>query len=79
MAASLTIFLQAMQFINTLKKIDTYRKKGPRRQQALLAHPNFSLALKLGFLTHQFTPSEFVFWLEELDKKYNPSNNLAEV
>lgn len=77
--AEIAIFLQAMQFINILKKIDTYRKKGPRRQQALLAHPNFSLSLKLGFLTHQFTPSEFVFWLEELDKKYNPSNNLAEV
>lgn len=61
----LSTFFQTMQFMSYLKKRDTYLKKGERRQRSTLMNANFNLALKLGDLTHQLTPSEILFWLHE--------------
>lgn len=70
--AEMASFFQAMQFISPLKKIETYLKKGERRQKALLFNQNFPLALKLGLLSRQITPSEFLFWLNEKERTQLP-------
>lgn len=66
--AELGIFFQAMQFIGPLKKSDIYIKKGERRQRSLVFHQSFFLSLKLGLLTHRFSPTEFLFWLKERER-----------
>ncbi|MEK6628393.1 MAG: poly(A) polymerase [Bdellovibrionota bacterium] len=66
--AELGVFFQAMEFIEPLKKIEIYSKKGERRQRSLVFNQAFSLSLKLGLLTHQFSPAEFLFWINEREK-----------
>ncbi len=66
--AELAIFFQALHFIAPLKRKEHYVKKGERRQRSLIFHPSFHLALKLGLLTHQFSPAEFLFWTNEYER-----------
>lgn len=69
--AELGVFFQAMQFIAPLKRSDSYIKKGERRQRSLVFHQTFLLSLKLGLLTHQFSPHEFLFWINERERFSN--------
>lgn len=69
--AELGIFFQAMQFIAPLKKTEAYSKKGERRQRSMVFNQTLLLSLKLGLLTHQLGPSEFLFWLKEREKFSN--------
>lgn len=66
--AELGVFFQAMQFLGPLKRREAYLKKGDRRQRSLVFHQTFLLSLKLGLLTNQFSPSEFLFWLSERER-----------
>lgn len=66
--AELGVFFQAMQFIAPLKKVELYLKKGERRQRSLVFSETFFLSLKLGLLTHQLSPADFLFWLSEREK-----------
>lgn len=66
--AELAIFFQAMQFIGPLTRIETYVKKGERRQRSMVFNQTFMLSLKLGLLTHRLGSSEFLFWLNEREK-----------
>lgn len=66
--AEVATFLQAIHLINALKRIDSYKKKGDRRQRALLNNPQLLLALKMGLLSMEISPSEFIFWMSELKK-----------
>ena len=68
----LSVFFEAMLFINPLKKIEIYLKKGERRQRSLVFNQAFLLSLKLGMLTHQLGPSEFLFWMSEREKFLPP-------
>jgi hypothetical protein len=65
-------FFQASQYVSSLKKRDTYAKKGERRQKSMVFHQTFLLSLKLGFFTYELSASEFVFWLEEREKFLKP-------
>ncbi len=66
--AELGVFFLAMQFITPLKRTEIYGKKGERRQRSLVFNQSFLLALKLGLLTHQFSPTEFLFWMSERER-----------
>lgn len=70
--AELGVFFQAMQFIAPLKRIESYTKKGERRQRSMVFHQAFMLSLKLGLLTHQLGSSEFLFWLNERERFTHP-------
>ncbi len=70
--AELAVFFGAMQFISPLKKTEIYSKKGERRQRSMIFNLSFFLSLKLGLLTHQLGPSEFLFWLNEREKFAHP-------
>ncbi len=78
--AELGTYFQAAQFITSLKKRETYLKKGDRRQRSMVYHQTFLLSLKLAFFTHQISVSEFLFWQTELERhsqsvKAQPSAN----
>lgn len=62
---------QAAHFVSSLKKRDSYLKKGERRQKSVIFHPTFLLSLKLGHFIHSLSASEFVFWCDQHDKYSN--------
>lgn len=62
---------QAVQFIASLKKRDSYLKKGERRQKSVIFHATFLLSLKLAHFVHAISGSEFVFWVSEREKYAN--------
>ncbi len=66
--AELGTYEQAAHFVSSLKKRDSYLKKGDRRQKSVVFHPTFHLSLKLGHYIYTLSPSEFVFWTSELEK-----------
>ncbi len=66
--AEMAIFFQAMEFIRLLTQIDFYLKKGERRQRSVVFHQSFFLSLKLGLLSNQISPSEYIFWMSEREK-----------
>jgi len=66
--AELGHYLQAAQFISSLKKRDSYLKKGERRQRAVVFHPTFMLSLRLAYLVHEITAAEYLFWVTEREK-----------
>lgn len=70
--AELGTYEQATQFIGSLKKRDSYLKKGERRQRSVIFHPTFLLSLKLAHFIHSISGSEFVFWVSEHEKYLNP-------
>lgn len=70
--AELAVFFQAMQFIEPLKRIEIYSKKGERRQRSIVYNLSFFLSLKLGLLIHQIGPADFLFWLNERKKFTHP-------
>lgn len=69
--AEVAVFFQAVQFINSLKKIEAYSKKGDRRKRSMVFHSTFDLSLKLGFLSYQLSPSQYLFWLEQKEIFFN--------
>lgn len=66
--AEVGVFLQSLYVMQSLKKIESYKKKGERRQRSLINNPLFPLALKLALLSMDLSPSEFIFWMNELEK-----------
>lgn len=66
--AEMGTFFQALQFVSSLKKIDSYLKKGERRKRSMLFHQTFKLSLKLAYLTSEISAGEFLFWLTEYEK-----------
>lgn len=76
--AELGTYEQATQFISSLKKRDSYLKKGDRRQKSVVFHPTFLLSLKLGHFIHTLSGSEFLFWVQEREKYMNTPTAPAE-
>lgn len=73
--AEMGVYVQAAQFISSLKKKDIYLKKGERRQKAMLFHATFLLSLKLAFFIHEISAAEFMFWLNERERHLGASAN----
>lgn len=68
--AESTVFIKSLQFMTSLKRIESYKQKGERRKFALLNNHSFDLALKLGFLSYQISAHELLFWLTEKEKAF---------
>ena len=66
--AEMGTYVQAAQFISSLRKKDVYLKKGERRQKSMLYHATFLLSLRLAYFIHEISASEFVFWVGERER-----------
>ena len=66
--AEATALLKTLQFMPSLKKIESYLQKGERRQYSLVHNHSFEFALQLGLLSYNITGTELLFWLNEKDK-----------
>lgn len=69
--AEMGTYFQAAQYITSLKKRDTYMKKGERRQRSMVFHQTFVLSLKLAFLANEISANDFLFWLNERERLGN--------
>ncbi|MNL79515.1 hypothetical protein D3C87_2061400 [compost metagenome] len=51
-----------------LKKIDTFARKGERRQMAFVTNDAFRLALKLAIMDYSLSATEIHYWLQQVEK-----------
>lgn len=52
-----------------IRDIESFKKRGARRQQGFLKHQGLAMALRLAKLEHFISPTEFAYW----DQLINPS------
>lgn len=62
------LFFKALHTMGGLKKIDTFSRKGERRQMAFVLNDGFQLALKLAIMDYSLSPTEIHYWLQQVEK-----------
>lgn len=65
------IFFHCLKLAQSLKKVDTYMRKGERRQAAFVRNDTFLLALKLAQMDYSLSPQESKFWQDQIQKHQN--------
>jgi poly(A) polymerase len=71
-------FFKALQLIHNLQKVDTYMRKGERRQMGFLRNEALPLALKLAQLDYTVSGSLLAFWVgqfKRFENKPQPRHN----
>lgn len=74
--AEATEILYAFETKEKLHSIDSFKKRGSRRQSAFLSQPSLPLAFRLATFEHELAPSEYWFWHEKLFQRDHPSGQL---
>ncbi len=73
------LFFHCMKLAQGLKKIDSYLRKGERRQSAFVMNDSFALALKLAQMDFFLSPQEAHFWEKQLERhKAGPQSSFQE-
>lgn len=67
--------LGAIELQESLRNIESYRRKGHRRQRAFLGHESFQMALRLAEFDYQLPMSVIDFWKREQSKDREFSAN----
>jgi poly(A) polymerase len=62
------IFFKALHVLGGLHKIETFARKGERRQMAFVHSDSFTLALKLAHLDYSLSGSQIQYWNQQLEK-----------
>ncbi len=62
------IFFKALHIMQGLHRIDTYSRKGERRQAAFVQNDTFDLALKLSAMDYSLSASQVQFWNQQVQK-----------
>ncbi len=57
-------FYKTLSLLNTLEKVESFRRKGPRRQKALLSNPAFKRALRWAFVDKRLSYRDLLFWFD---------------
>jgi poly(A) polymerase len=57
-------FYKTLSLLNTLEKVESFRRKGPRRQKALLANPAFTRALRWAAVDKRLSYRDLLFWFD---------------
>lgn len=64
----ITIFFKALTLMKGLHRIDTYSRKGERRQFAYVSNDAFPLAMKLSIMDYSLSGAEIQFWYSQMIK-----------
>lgn len=62
------IFFKALQVMQGLHKIETYSRKGERRQASFVLNEAFPLAMKLATMDVSLSASQMQFWAQQYEK-----------
>lgn len=57
-------FYKTLALLNQLEKVDSFRRKGPRRQKALLSNPAFTRALRWAAVDKRLSYADLLFWYD---------------
>lgn len=66
------IFFKALSLMKGLHRIDTYNRKGERRQFAYVSNEAFPLAMKLAMMDYDLSGAEIQFWYSQIVKYLGP-------
>lgn len=64
------VVLGCMELLPTLEEIESFKRRGHRRQQAFLRNETLALALRVAKVEHHLSPQAYWFWKEQLNKSY---------
>jgi len=67
-------FFKALQMIHSLQKVDSYMRKGERRQMGFLRNEGLPLALKLAQMDFTVCGSLLMFWTSQFKRFENSSS-----
>jgi len=62
------LFFKALHLMAGLKKIESYSRKGERRQLSFVTNEAFDLGLKLSLMDYSLSANELHYWLEQVEK-----------
>ncbi len=62
------VFFKALHIMQGLHRIDSYSRKGERRQMAFIHNEAFGLALKLAHMDYSLSGSEMQYWVQQVEK-----------
>ncbi len=62
------IVLGGLDLLNNLSDVESFKRRGYRRQQAFLKHESLPLALRVAKVEHHLPTSVYWFWQEQLNK-----------
>ncbi|CAE78256.1 poly(A) polymerase [Bdellovibrio bacteriovorus HD100] len=64
----IAIFFKALYLMQGLHKIESYSRKGERRQAAFVMNESFLLAMKLAKMDYSLSPSQMHYWEQQYEK-----------
>jgi len=73
--AEQAIVLGCLDLLNYLEEIDTFKRRGYRRQQAFLRNESLPLALRVAKVEHHLSPQDFWFWQDQLRRVGQPQQH----
>lgn len=73
-----TVLTKAMGLLATLKRSEDFRRRGERRQLALMKNEGFRLALRFAETDVELTPAQATFWHAACEKMGNELRAIAE-
>ncbi len=59
-------FYRTLSMLDHLEKIESFKRKGPRRQRAITQNPFFAMALRWAYVDNRIPFSDLLFWAEQL-------------
>jgi poly(A) polymerase len=62
------IFFKALSMMPGLHRIESYSRKGERRQMAYVMNEAFILALKLSLMDYSLSGTQIHYWLQQIEK-----------
>jgi poly(A) polymerase len=71
------IVLGCLELLEHLEDVESFKRKGHRRQQAFLRNESLPLALRVAKVEHHLSPQDYWFWQEQLNRPHQPSVNPA--
>jgi poly(A) polymerase len=70
--------MKAIELVPFLSKTEEFKRRGERRQLALMKNEGFKLGLRLAEVDLQITPSQFAFWSGAAGKMSTELSEIAE-
>lgn len=61
-------FYRVLLMMNQLEKIETFKRKGPRRQKAIVQSPFFPIALKWAYVDQKLPFVDLLYWADQLHR-----------
>lgn len=73
--AEQAIVMGCLEMLDYLNDIETFKRRGHRRQQAFLKNESLPLALRVAKVEHHLSPQAYWFWQDQLKRRGQPQQH----